>query len=695
MRVMKNAAAAALLLGFMLPGHAADRPPFIKGEIGLIAYDGASDDLLTAGLGKSGLQNATPPGFADPLNPTAAELRRRAIYTNYRALVDTTTGGGYGVLYGPNVDANGNVTANEGKIAGDEYLAFAGDASGRENVSLMVQVPDSFDPGNACIVTAPSSGSRGVYGAIATAGEWGLKRGCAVAYTDKGTGTGADDLQRDVVNLITGVTTGAEQAARDSIFTADLSDQQRDQFNAATPNRFAFKHAHSAQNPEKDWDKNVLQSIRFAFFVLNDKFKGNGKKDAIVPDNTIVIASSASNGGGASLRAAEIDSNGLIDGVAVSEPNVNPQPGAEFGIVQGAGAPFFAHSKDLLDYTTLVNLYQPCASLAQGTAAPFNLSASPNRCQSLADKGLLKSATLTEQANEAQAIINGFGILPEQNFVQPSYAQFFVPQSIAMTYANAYGRFSVADNLCGYSLGATDAAGAPIALAPTSLAILFAVSSGIPPTGGVNLINNLAIGGPREDRISISASTNRADQNIDGALCLRQLATGGDPAAGSQKLNANARVNRAKVERGIAKIRASADLHGIPVIIVTGRNDAILQPNHASRAYYGRNQLEDKNSRLRYIEVTNAQHLDAFNAFPGFDSTLIPLHRYFIEALDLMYDHLKNGAPLPPSQVVHTAPRGTGTPAPQITVVNVPPIQQTPAAGDLIRFENATLTIPE
>mgnify|MGYP003349286586 CR=1 FL=1 len=35
--------------------------------------------------------------------------------------------------------------------------------------------------------TATSSGSRGVYGAIST-GEWGLKKGCAVAYTDKGTG---------------------------------------------------------------------------------------------------------------------------------------------------------------------------------------------------------------------------------------------------------------------------------------------------------------------------------------------------------------------------------------------------------------------------------------------------------------------------------------------------------------------------
>ena len=30
-------------------------------------YDGVTNDLLTAGLGKTGLGSAVPPGFADPL----------------------------------------------------------------------------------------------------------------------------------------------------------------------------------------------------------------------------------------------------------------------------------------------------------------------------------------------------------------------------------------------------------------------------------------------------------------------------------------------------------------------------------------------------------------------------------------------------------------------------------------------------
>jgi hydroxybutyrate-dimer hydrolase len=93
--------------------------------------------------------------------------------------------------------------------------------------------------------------------------------------------------------------------------------------------------------------------------------------------------------------------------------------------------------------------------------------------------------------------------------------------------------------------------------------------------------------------------------------------------------------------------------------------------------------------------VTNAQHLDDINALPGFDTIYIPLLRYLIQAMDLMYDHLRHGRALPPSQVVHTVPRG-GTPgsAPQITLSNVPPIADTPPANALITFANGQVNIP-
>lgn len=175
-----------------------------------------------------GLQSATAPGVSTP--PTVTELRRLTIYNNYRALVDISTGGGFTVLYGPNVKPDGTAqdpSTHKGLIAGDEYLAFEKQGNSRARVTMMVQIPDSFDPTNGCIVAAPSSGSRGVYGAIATAGEWGLKHGCAVAYTDKGTGNGVHDLQNNTVNLIEGERADAALAGDDSNFTATLTDSQR------------------------------------------------------------------------------------------------------------------------------------------------------------------------------------------------------------------------------------------------------------------------------------------------------------------------------------------------------------------------------------------------------------------------------------------------------------------------------------
>ena len=148
----------------------------------------ATQDLLTAGLGKTGLGAAAAPAYANPLSPTALELRRNAIHANYRAILDPSANGGYGRLWGPNIDNNGGDTRGEGLIPGKEYLATLDDGSGRKNVVIAVQIPTSFDVDNPCIVAGPSSGSRGVYGSMGSSAEWGLKRGCAVALTDAGKG---------------------------------------------------------------------------------------------------------------------------------------------------------------------------------------------------------------------------------------------------------------------------------------------------------------------------------------------------------------------------------------------------------------------------------------------------------------------------------------------------------------------------
>lgn len=667
------------------------KPDFL-GTVTRTAYDGASDDLLTAGLGKTGLAGAAPP-YASPTAPTAAELRRAAIYNNYRAIVDVAANGGYGTLYGPNIDRNGQPTLGEGKVAGIELLAYADDGSGQRNVTLMVQIPSNWDRARPCIVTATSSGSRGVYGAIGSSGEWGLKRGCAVAYADKGTGMGVHDLATDTVTLQNGTRATAAAAGKASNFTS-LSGSALAAFNAAHPNRLAFKHAHSQQNPEKDWGADTLNAVRFALWALNEE-KGDRNPDGSTrrpyrADSTIVIASSVSNGAGAALAAAEQDTEGLIDGVAVTEPNVALPANANLVVRRGsrtlAGA-----GRPLYDYFTYANLLQPCAALssraAGGPGAAFVPAANAtNRCASLKAKGVLAAASVAEQAEEAMDLLVAYGWEPETAKLQASHYAL-ATLSIAMTYANTYSRASVADNLCGYAFAFTDAAGRPAAIPAASLAQLFASGNGVPPTSGVNVVNTSHPGGALRDPISTSPSTGLADFNVDGALCHRALWTGADAAA-------------TKLKAGVGETLRTANLRGKPAIIVHGRSDTLVPPAFTSRPYYGQNRIvEGAASKLAYVEVTNAQHFDAFidnPLLPGYDSLYVPLHYYFNQALDLVYAHLTTGAALPPSQVVRTTPRG-GAPgaAPLLTRANVPPISGAPASGDLVTFSGSTVTIPD
>jgi hydroxybutyrate-dimer hydrolase len=684
------AVATLLLLGSQsasaAPGD--DRPGFLKGPILSATYDGLSDDLLTGGLGKSGLAGACPAAVAAP---TAAQLRVLAICNNYKALVNVTARGGYGTLYGPNVDAFGNVTAAEGKIAGEEHLAYADDGSGRENVTLMVQIPATFDIANPCIVSASSSGSRGVYGAIGTAGEWGLKRGCAVAYTDKGTGNGGHDLAADAVNLIRGERAPAAAAGDAAQFRADLSPTELAAFNAAYPNRWAFKHAHSQQHSEKDWGRDTLRAIRFAFYVINTKYGTPGQDRLAKPKNAIVIASSVSNGGGAAIMAAEEDGAGLIDGVAVAEPQIQLDAPSGLTILRGA-TPVGRFGASLYDYFTFANLYQPCASLATaavgntagliGITTPNALIAA-NRCAALAALGLVSGTTATERGDDALAKLLAYGWEADAIPFIPSHWSL-ATLSVTLTYANAYSRASVADNLCGYSFGAAPIAGVPTPLNPVAAANIFGTGNGVPPTSGINIINNHSVGGAALDAISISPSTGMADFNVDGAVCMRNLLAGSKGSV---------------VSRSIEALKVDGNLKGKPAIIVHGRADTLIPVNHTSRPYYALNKSRDNRSRLAYYEVENAQHFDAFidnPALPGYDTRLVPLHVYFNQAMDLMYDHLRNGTAIPPSQVVRTVPRG-GVPgaAPQIMPTNVPPIATAPAAADAITFANGVLSIPD
>lgn len=672
-------------------------PEFIQGDVVSAQYDGITNDLLTAGLGASGLASAVAPAFDDPVNPSPEELRRLAIYNNYRALVDTVPGGGYGTFFGPQIGSSG-----EGMIAGEEHLAYMSVGNGEVPVTVMVQVPDSFDPKVACMVTAPSSGSRGIYGAIGTAGEWGLKKGCAVVYTDKGTGTGSHNLASNAAQRMDGTLTQGGEPVQ---FRADLNDQKRADFDAAWPDRFAYKHAHSKVNPEADWGTHVLQSIEFGFYVLNEKFgrkTGNGRTVIKVkPKNTLVIASSVSNGGGASVRAAEMDERGLIDGVVVSEPNVNPAVDNSFTIQQGSGPVIADHSRSLLDYTTALAVYQGCANIAPEVRdlAPLNavfndFAIAENICNSLANKGLVSGATTDDRAADALRIVEAeVGIQPEQNLLAPIHFGLAVAQGISVTYANAYSGAGVEDRLCNVSLGATVAGGAVASLPIAREAALFSASNGIPPSAGVNLVYDGAEGQPMNLADSASPSTSQQDYGLDALLCLRSLALGRDAVTGAP-LEGEALAWSERIAEGISDIRASGNLHGKPAVFVTGRSDAILPINHTSRPYFGLNRrVEGSHSNLRYYEILNAHHLDVLNGFPGLADRFVPLHHYYFQALNLVWANLVDRQALPPSQVVRTLPRGViETP---LSAENLTPIAQNPAAGDRILFIDDQVQIPD
>jgi hydroxybutyrate-dimer hydrolase len=202
---------------------------------------------------------------------------------------------------------------------------------------------------------------------------------------------------------------------------------------------------------------------------------------------------------------------------------------------------------------------------------------------------------------------------------------------------------------------------------------VFGLGNGVPPTNGISLVYNVTPQGGADHRLATP------DASFAGAACLRTLWTKRDPRM------------RASVEA----ISVNADLHGKPAIIVQGRSDALVPVNHASRAYLAANSVrEGSRSQLSFYEVTNGQHFDAFLGVPGFDTRFVPVHYYNIQALNLMWGHLKNGTPLPPSQVIRAVPRG-GIPgaAPALSVADLPAIVANPGSN-AIGVSHGVVNVP-
>ncbi|GAB4184833.1 MAG: D-(-)-3-hydroxybutyrate oligomer hydrolase [Wenzhouxiangellaceae bacterium] len=584
-------------------------------------------DLASSGLGIAGITGPAPE-FADPQAPTADELRQLAIHNNYHSLLDIRETSGFGTEFGPRQ-----------QVPGTEVLVWRGLPGMVHPHAVALELPAGFNTESPCLVAAATSGSRGVYGAVGIVGDWALQRGCAVVYTDKGAGTGFYDLDSGQGVGLTGQLTD-QPAGFDPKLTADQTP---------APHAVAVKHAHSGDNPEARCGEFVLDAVRFAL----DEIK------RAHPDisNIRVIASGISNGGSAVLRAAEVDSDGLLDAVIVGEPNIYP-PDSDHHVVSGDLNYRVAEALPLYVYATWMGLYQRCAALKDVTADAIfgNYMALYQQqlqahCQALGDAGLLDSDYAPAQAAERLDSLNltaGARRLGLFNITLNLWP------AINATYAQAYQRQPVSEPVCDTAFASVDGQGQARATTLEERAAWFAVSSGVVPTAELVLVDTSgqAIISPR--------------QLVEKGQCWRKLWDD----------------QKQPLHQSIQATRASGNPADIPILIVHGRDDSLIPVNHSSRPYVAA--LGDR-SVLRYYEVENAQHFDALLDAPGANQHVVALHPYLLMALEHSWDYLDNKTPPPPSQVVRTQPGEAYRPA----------ALRTDAGEDAIVFADGVLRVPE
>lgn len=583
------------------------------------------DDLAMAGLGVAGLRAAAP-----TIGPDSQGLYQATAHANYRALVDVSEAGGFGRLYGPGEDAH--------PVPGTEYWALGTRPDGSSHVMLL-QVPEAFDAGSACLIAAPASGSRGPLGALGTVGDWALRQSCAVVYTDKGAGPWVANAHDGRGYEITG-----ERAA-----TANLKRPEPFSLNDwPQTDSLAFKHAHSGHNAQAQWGQMVLDSIDFALHRLNSEHRPDGHP-AYSSDRILVIAASISNGGGAVLAAAEQDQDDRIDAVVASEPNVQIAGGYRYTLEEG-GQRRQVQARSLFDYASLAALYGPCATLSDRHAgAPMADNQQllkvllQGRCTALREAGLLEAGgSLPEQA--WQKLID-HGLHPDASDAQVLNTLINSWALIASVYASSYGQLDPTDALCGIQYRAFNASAAVTTVDPNGLDTLFATSAGLPPAAGIDLAVEDAEG--RIGKLILATSdTGQPNYGLEPMRCLRQQLHLDTPMA-------------RRIQAGIEAVSVRAQTGKRPVMILHGQSDALIWINHASRAYVHAHQSRASHpGTLSYIEVSNAQHFDGVLAIPSMAERFVPLHYYMEAALERMLEHLRSGRPLPPSQLIRTTPRG-------------------------------------
>jgi hydroxybutyrate-dimer hydrolase len=461
---------------------------------------GVSDDLVTAGLGLSGLQ-AERSALIDETLSEPALLRRLAFHGAWNGLSALHHKNGLGPF--------GNTDLP--RVQGREWHQFRWLPNAQQPSRVLLQKPDHFDPERPCLVATASSGSRGIYGAVPLVAPWALPKGCAVAYTDKGAGTDFFDYSDH-----TGVSLSGRRVAADSA-PLGFTPPPANDLNGAT---IAMPHAHSGDHPESRWGEHVIDAIEWALQQLTIT-----TEHPITADTTRIIATGLSNGANAVLRAAErIPDSDMIDAVVAVMPNITP--------------PDTPH---LFEYALTAALYQPCM-LADTTLTadwpmmnPMLAALGQLRCQSLADAGRLEAAA---PQLALQALLDQ-GFDEDALWLSVPIVALDLWRSVVVNYASAYLKRGPFDMPCGYAIEAPSAT-------PQQRQQWWATHPGGAPGDGIVINDGLATG---------------SDPMLPGLLCLADLLAdqGDDGAALRAAIDATRATAHPGPNRPVILVHGSAD----------------------------------------------------------------------------------------------------------------------------------------
>lgn len=500
-------------------------------------------DLVSGGLGLAGLR-APRLEPQDPAAPTPEELRTMAFHTQFNGLSAINRPDGLGSFSSDGLPV----------VAGLEIMTRLPVGDTNHTSRALLQIPDSFNPQTPCLVVAPASGSRGVYGAVPLVAPWALPKGCAVVYTDKGAGTDYFDVSRRTGVQLDGTRTPlAPDNATDLGFVPAMGDSSTETANAP----MAIPHAHSGINIEAGWGEITLAATEWAIARLAQAF------DDFAPEQLITVAAGLSNGGQAVLQALEKDAQGHLDAVVAIMPNIATH-----------------NAPSLYEYAAMAARFQPCAlgdpefASTLPFANPLLIGFGPNRCQSLHEAGLINEPT----PQAAMNALMDFGFDAESLAFSAATVALDLWRTVLVNSASAYMQTPFDDMPCGYGFDASQST-------ESQQNTWWATGSGSPPGDGIVLVD-------------ANVTERPTDPHFTGLQCLAEL------------------LNEATLHEAIDATRAKAQWpNEIPVFIVHGQHDALIPAVFSSRAYVA--EAQAAGMEVNYLEIPGAQHFDAFlNALP-------------------------------------------------------------------------------